>query len=107
MPKQQSLVYVIDDDESVRRALMRLLRSANLNGEAFLSADEFLNHPRQSQNACLLIDLRMPGLTGFDLQERLLSQGVKIPVIVISASDDAKSREHARELGPSVSSGNP
>ena len=99
MAKQQGIVYVIDDDESVRKALLRLLRSVDLKGEAFSSAEEFLGHPRQGQNACMLIDIRMPGLTGFDLQKRLALQGIEIPVIVISASDDVKSREHARELG--------
>lgn len=99
MVKEQGVVYVIDDDESVRKALLRLLRSVNLKGESFHSAEEFLHHGRLSRNACLLIDLRMPGITGFDLQERLLAKGEKIPVIVISASDDAKSREHAKELG--------
>jgi FixJ family two-component response regulator len=99
MSKQQGMIYVIDDDESVRRALLRLLRSVNLTGEGFSSAEEFLSDERQERNACILIDLRMPGLTGFDLQKRMASRGIEIPVIVISASDDVKSREHARELG--------
>jgi FixJ family two-component response regulator len=93
------MVYVIDDDESVRKALKRLLRSADLDVETFPSAEEFLSNSRQSQNACIVMDLRMPGLTGFDLQKRLSSQGVRMPVIVISASDDWQTREHARELG--------
>ena len=96
--KRQAMVYVIDDDESVRKALKRLLRSADLDAETFSSAEEFLSDSREGQNACILIDIRMPGLTGFDLQKRLLSQGVRIPVIVISASDDVQTREHAREL---------
>ena len=93
------MVYVIDDDESVRKALKRLFRSVDLDVETFPSAEEFLSNPRQDQNACLLIDIRMPGLTGFDLQERLISRGIEIPVIVISASDDVQTRERARELG--------
>ena len=98
-PKRCGMVYVIDDDESVRKALKRLLRSANLDAETFSSAEEFLSNSRQGQNACILIDIQMPGLTGFDLQKRLLSQEVRIPVIVISASDDVQTREHARDLG--------
>ncbi len=97
--KRRGMVYVIDDDESVRKALKRLLRSADLDVETFSSAEEFLSNSRESQNACMLIDIRMPGLTGFDLQKRLLSQGARIPVLVISASDDWQTREHARELG--------
>ena len=96
--KRRGMVYVIDDDESVRKALKRLLRSADLDVEMFSSAEEFLSNPRQDQDACILIDIQMPGLTGFDLQKRLLSQQVRIPVIVISASDDSKTREHARDL---------
>ena len=100
--KKQGMVYVIDDDESVRRAFERLLRSANLDVGTFSSAEEFLRNPKQDKDACILIDIRMPGLTGFDLQQKLLSQGIEIPVIVISASDDMQTREHARELGAVV-----
>ena len=99
MKRRPSMVYVIDDDESVRRAFARLLRSANLDAETFSSADEFLNSPKQTENCCILIDIRMPGSTGFDLQQRLATSNIHIPVIVISASDDAKIRERARELG--------
>ena len=97
--KRRAMVYVIDDDESVRKALKRLLRSADVGVETFSSAEEFLSNPRQDEDACILIDIRMPGLTGFDLQKRLLSQGIRMPVIVISASDDVQTRERARELG--------
>jgi FixJ family two-component response regulator len=100
--KKQGMVYVIDDDEAVRRAFERLLRSANLDVGTFSSAEEFLNSPRENEPGCIVMDLRMPGLTGFDLQQRLLSQGMRIPVIVISASDDVQTREHARELGAVV-----
>jgi len=96
------MVYVIDDDESVRRGLKRLLRSADLEVETFSSGEEFLSSPRQGENACIVIDVRMPGLTGFDLQQKLFSQGIGMPVIVISASDDTQTREYARELGAVV-----
>jgi FixJ family two-component response regulator len=99
MAEKASVVYVIDDDESVRSALVRLLRSADLQAEAFSSVGEFLNSPKQKQNACILIDIRMPGSTGFDLQQKLAASDMRIPVIVISASDDAQIRERARELG--------
>jgi FixJ family two-component response regulator len=99
MAKKVSVVYVIDDDESVRSALERLLRSADLHAETFSSADEFLNSPKQKKNACILIDIRMLGSTGFDLQQKLTASDMRIPVIVISASDDAQIRERARELG--------
>ncbi len=100
--KRRGMVYVIDDDESVRKALQRLFRSADLDVETFSSGEEFLSSPRQERDACILMDIRMPGLTGFDLQQRLTSQGIDVPVIVISASDDVQTREHARELGAEV-----
>jgi FixJ family two-component response regulator len=93
------LIYVIDDDESVRKAFKRLLRSVNLEVETFASAEELLESPKPDKNSCIIIDIRMPGLTGFDLQRKLKAQGSRIPVIVISASDDAQVREQARELG--------
>ena len=99
MEKKPSRVYVIDDDESVRRALARLLRSVDLDVETFSSADEFLNSSKQTKNSCILIDIRMPGSSGFDLQQKLAASEIQIPVIVISASDDAQIRERAHELG--------
>ena len=99
MPPMQSKAYVIDDDESVRKAFERLLRSANLEVETFASAEEFFSGERQGDNACVIVDMRMPGSTGFDLQRELASRGIRMPVIVISASDDAQTREQARELG--------
>jgi FixJ family two-component response regulator len=99
MAKDQSMIYVIEDDASVRKAFGRLLRSANLEAETFSSAEEFLSSPRQEENACVIIDIRMPGLTGLDLLERLASERTRIPVIAISAQDDEETREQARELG--------
>ena len=99
MSTKQGMIYVIDDDASVRKAFGRLLRSAKLDAETFSSAEEFLSRPRQRENACIIIDIRMPGLTGFDLLERLVTEGIRIPVIAVSADDDAETREHAKELG--------
>ncbi len=99
MAKEQTRVYLIDDDESIRKAFKRLLRSVNFEAETFASAEEFLKSQKPNKNSCIIIDIRMPGLTGFDLQRKLKDQGIKIPVIVISASDDAQVREQARDLG--------
>ena len=93
------MIYVIDDDESVRKAFKRLLRSANFEAETFSSAEEFLKSQKPNKNSCIIIDIKMPRLTGFDLQRKLKAEGSRIPVIVISASDDAQVREQARELG--------
>ena len=93
------MIYVIDDDESVRKAFKRLLRSVNYEVETFACGEEFLHSPKVNKDSCIIIDIKMPGLTGFDLQRELKVQGIEIPVIVISASDDALVREQARELG--------
>ena len=83
----------------MRKAFKRLLRSVNFEVESFASAEEFLKSQKANKNSCIIIDIRMPGLTGFDLQRKLMAQGSRIPIIVISASDDAQVREQARELG--------
>ena len=94
------MVYLIDDDESVRRALQRFLRSAGLDVTVFPSAEEFLKSGNlDEKDACIIVDIRMPGLSGFDLQEKLTSKGIRIPVIAVSAFDDAQTRERARKLG--------
>ena len=99
MAIKQCLVYVIDDDESVRRSFGRLLRSAGLKGETFASAEEFFAQPKQAEDSCILVDIRMPGTTGFDFQQRLNERCMTIPTIVVSASDDELIREHAKQLG--------
>jgi FixJ family two-component response regulator len=99
MATKESMVYVIDDDESIRKSFSRLFRSANLNVETFPSPDEFLARSIQPQNACILLDIRMPGTTGFDLQQKLSEAGIMLPVIVVSASDDEQVRDTARRLG--------
>ena len=99
MARKQTTVYVIDDDQSVRTSMARLLQSANFNAATFGSVNDFFSEPKREDNACILVDIRMPGLTGFDLQQKLAATGAKIPVIVISASDEAPVREHARQLG--------
>ena len=93
------MVYVIDDDESVRKAFLRLFRSAGLDAEAFPDPEDFLAGARQEENSCIIADLRIPGFTGFDFQRELANRDLGIPVIVVSATDDAHTRDHARALG--------
>jgi len=87
------LISVIDDDISVRKSLDRLIRSVSLEVRVFASAEEFLNsdHPRKAE--CLILDVRLPGMSGIELHRHLLARGCNIPVIFITAhgSDD-----HAR-----------
>ncbi len=94
-----AIMYIVDDDESVRRALRRLLRSAGLEATTFASAREFLDSDYRTENACLILDIQMPGLSGLDLQRELQAAGSTLPVIFITAFDSAETREEARSLG--------
>jgi FixJ family two-component response regulator len=93
------MVYLIEDDESVRKALQRLFRSAGLDVRVFAGAEEFMQSGDLSQGGCIVVDIQMPGLTGLDLQEGLLAKNIRVPTIIISARDDAETRERARKLG--------
>jgi len=77
-------VFVVDDDPAVRRALERLIRSVGLEAHSFASAAEFLGHAVPVHPACLVVDVRLPGLSGLDLQERLAASGWEVPTIFIS-----------------------
>ena len=93
------MVYLIDDNESVRRAFQRLLRSAGLDVRAFSSAGELPQSGDLSQGVCIVLDIRNPALTGFDFEEKLASKGIGIPLVAVSAFDDAETRERARKFG--------
>lgn len=92
-------IYIVDDDDSVRRALGRLIGSERLNFETFASGETFLDSVPADAQGCVVLDIRMPGLTGHDIQEKLRSRGHKIPVIALSAQDDEEAQRRARELG--------
>jgi len=95
----KAIIYIIDDDESVRRALKRLIRSANLDVEVFGSAQEFLNSSYRRQNVCLIVDIQMPGVNGLEMQRKLLAAGNDMPVIFVTAFDSKETRDEARKLG--------
>jgi len=87
------VISVVDDDRSVRRSLGRALRSAGYAVEGFASAQEFLDSSPLGRVACLVLDLRLEGMTGFQLQERLTAARPAIPIIFITAHDDARTRD--------------
>ena len=99
MPPKLSLVSVVDDDASVRRALRRLLQSAGYVVETFASASEFLESSVIGLTSCLVLDIHLKDMTGFDLQERLTGAWATIPIIFITAHDDAVTRERVRQVG--------
>ncbi len=84
MNKSEPIVFVIDDDESVRRSLERLVRSVGLKVETHASADSFLLECRPEGPACLVLDVRMPGLSGLELQGKLQEKGLFMPIIFIT-----------------------
>jgi FixJ family two-component response regulator len=93
------IVAVIDDDESLRTALKELMRSAGLSAIAFESAEDFLRSGQQRQTGCLISDIRMPGMSGLELQAKLNADHVRIPTIFITAHGDEKMRMHALRAG--------
>ena len=86
------LISIVDDDESVREALKSLIVSVGFRAEPFRSGEEFLNSPYVSETACLIADVRMSGMSGLDLQDRLNAAHSSIPVVFISAHDDQEAR---------------
>ena len=99
MPQESITVYVVDDDESIRRALKRLLRSVGYHALTFASAEEFLEFTPEPGEGCLVLDIHLPGMTGLDLQEKLASRGTDYPVIIMTAYDNPQWQERAKRAG--------
>jgi FixJ family two-component response regulator len=99
MDQQRPKIFVIDDDESVREALVSLIRSAGLGVETFASAPEFLNRQQIDEPSCLVLDVRLPGLSGLDLQQRLTEINVSTPIIFITGHGDIPMSVRAMKAG--------
>jgi FixJ family two-component response regulator len=93
------MIAIVDDDQGVRIALERLVRSWGHNASTFGSAEELLESEKLNSTSCLITDLQMPGLTGFDLQDRLIAGGHRIPVIFITGHPDDNARARAMKAG--------
>src|SRR5258705_13967525 len=96
---KSSLVAIVDDDDSVRMALEGLLKSAGFTARAFESAEEFIVSGQQLETACLIADIRMPGMSGLELQEKLNAENCRIPIVFITAHGDAQMRMQALRAG--------
>jgi FixJ family two-component response regulator len=94
-----ALISIVDDDESVRDALWGFLRSVGFTVNVFASAEEFLNSDQLSKADCLILDVRMPGMSGFELHRQLVNGYCKIPVIFITAYEDEGMRTQALSGG--------
>ena len=93
------LVAIVDDDRSVQSALKDLMESAGLEARCFGSAEEFLEPDQRNQTGCLVADIRMPGMSGLELQAKLKAEGSRIPIIFITAHGDAKMKMKAMKAG--------
>jgi FixJ family two-component response regulator len=97
--EKTKLVAILDDDDSMRSALQGLLEAVGLPAQAFASAEEFLNSGQQYKTACLIADIRMPGMSGLELQAQLNAEHCRIPTIFITAHGDTKMRLQALRAG--------
>jgi FixJ family two-component response regulator len=93
------MVAIVDDDESVRNALQGLMKAAGYSAQAFASAEEFLNSGQRNNTACLIADIRMPGMSGLEMQAKLNAEHCRIPIVFITAHGDTNMRMQALRAG--------
>jgi FixJ family two-component response regulator len=99
MSENAAVVFVIDDDESMRRSLATLLRSVGLDARVFSSPQEFMRAERPDAPGCLVLDVRLPGLSGLAFQEQLAKDGIALPIIFISGHGDVPMTVRAMKAG--------
>ena len=99
MTEAEAIVFIVDDDQEVRISTARLLQSADLSVETFGSAQEFLSSPRRDGPACLVLDVRLPGVSGLDLQRALTEADIRIPIIFITGHGDIPMSVQAMKAG--------
>jgi FixJ family two-component response regulator len=97
--KKGNMIAIVDDDDLMRSALHGLLKSVGLPAQAFASAEEFLKSGQQHHAGCLVADIRMPGMSGLELQAKLNADHCRIPTIFITAHGDEKMRMQALRAG--------
>lgn len=99
MNQEQSVVFVIDDDQSIREALESLLRTVGLNVLTFQSTQEFVSAERPDAPSCLVLDVRLPGLSGIDFQRELAGSGIDLPIVFITGHGDVPMSVRAMKAG--------
>jgi len=99
LPESKAIVFVVDDDVSVREALERLLRVVGFEVETFASAQDFLAHRRENAPSCLVLDVRLPGLSGLELQKRIAQANREIPIVFITGHGDVPTSVSAMKAG--------
>jgi FixJ family two-component response regulator len=101
------VISLVDDDASLRRSFRNLLMSVGFRVEAFASAEAFLASPQSERSACLVLDLRMPGMSGLELLRHLAATGSRVPTIVLTAHGDDAARQQSLEAGAVAFLGKP
>jgi FixJ family two-component response regulator len=101
------MISIVDDDASLRRSFRNLLMSVGFQVEAFPSAEAFLASPHQERTACLVVDLRMDGMSGLELLRHLAASGSRVPTIVLTAHGDEVAREQSLQAGAVAFLGKP
>ena len=99
MPRAPALIAIVDDEESVRKALQRLFRSAGFAVETYASGTEFLESILSHEPACVVLDLHMPDVNGFEVQDELTLNGKRVPVIIITGHDTPETQACALARG--------
>jgi FixJ family two-component response regulator len=98
-PNQEATVFVVDDDDAVRESLVFLMKSIGLKAESFPSAQAFLDHYNPARAGCLVLDIRMPGMSGLELQDKLIQMGSILPIIFITGHGDVPMAVKAIKAG--------
>ena len=97
--RDPALIAIVDDDESIREAIQSLLRSVGFRAKTFASAEQFLQSDQIETTACLILDVRMPGMSGLELQRRLMATQCRIPIVFVTAHGDEEARSRALQEG--------
>lgn len=98
-PTDSPLIAIVDDDELFRRSIQRLVRAAGFRVETFGSAEDFLERADLDQTACAILDMKLPGMNGLDLQQRLITRPTPMPIVFVSAYEEAITRANALRAG--------
>jgi FixJ family two-component response regulator len=96
---ETALISIVDDDESMREAIQSLLRSVGFRTQMFASAEQFLQSDQIETTACLILDVRMPGMSGLELQRHLMATQYRIPIVFVTAHGDEEARARALQEG--------
>jgi FixJ family two-component response regulator len=101
------VIAIVDDDKWIRKSLERLLKSAGYRSEAFISAEHYLAARNQEEIGCLILDIGLPGMNGFELERFLAAEHNRLPIVFVSAHDEPEVRDEAAHVGAVAFLGKP